>query len=528
MSGFKKFCVASLMLLMAVCLTAQSGLKLMQANAANFPRVELNMRMTGADAGKVDLGKAKFSIDLDNSFMADSIRVLAADKAAGSRVLICIDASGSVTAVQMTAIREALKMAVESKATGTQMAIALFANEFDILQDFTEDGTKLLSAIAAIKNKPGNTYLHFNLNKAINHVRQAGGQGTRAVVLISDGKEEVKFDVVTNKDKEDMIATANRFGIPIHCIGYANDKAPDYTILDYFAEKTGGSFVPVKQKSDLPEGLHSMLGIGKGMYRLSFVITGIKGDGKSRTLNVSARVDDKEYSDSKSIQIPANGRMYAAKTGSAGLWQRYRWFIVAALALLIALIFYLFSRRRKASDAAVEEIAAPEEALAPAMPDGIPEIASVEAVHPPKPEPQGEVRYQGRSDRTMILGPGTTLIPEPEEVPAEELAPEPEPAFVGFTLLKIEIMDGPDQGQIFTVQQRDASIGRSPDNSIVLSDGQCSRRHAVIEYREHQFSIRDLDSGNGTYINGVRVTSRQIEHNDSFRIGGNSGVFTLA
>lgn len=537
MSGFKRFCLASLMLIMAVSLTAQGSLKLIQVDAADFPRVEAYLHAQGSTAASIDLSKAKFSVDLDKAYAGDSIRVIPAAKASGSKVLVCIDASGSVTVPQMSAIREALKFAMESVPSGAQVAVALFANEFEILQDFTSDSGKLLSAIAAIKNKPGNTYLHFNLNKAINHVRQAGGLGTRSVVLISDGKEEVKFDVVTTKDKEDMIATANRFGIPIHCLGYANDKAPDYTILDYFSQKTGGSFVPIRQKSDLSQGLQNMMGTGKDLYRLSFVITGLKGDGSNRTLNVTAQLGAEKYNDSKMVLIPANGKRHSGQSTPAGLWQSYRWYIIAAAVVLFLLGLYFIFRKRKQAPEPIPDTPSSshqmplETDIAPSEPAPV-DIENTQFAGAgddvATPEQQGEVRYQGRNDRTMILGPGMEVEPVTEEPVIEEAEPEPEPVFVGFTILKMEVMEGPDQGQIFTVHQTGALIGRSPDNDIVLTDGQCSRRHAIIEYADHFFSIRDLESGNGTYVNSVRITTRQIEHNDSFKIGANSGVFTLA
>ena len=50
-----------------------------------------------------------------------------------------------------------------------------------------------------------------------------------------------------------------------------------------------------------------------------------------------------------------------------------------------------------------------------------------------------------------------------------------------------------------------ATIGRSASNDIQIAEGHISRTHAVVTCRDRQFLIDDLDSVNGTYVNGERV-----------------------
>lgn len=51
-----------------------------------------------------------------------------------------------------------------------------------------------------------------------------------------------------------------------------------------------------------------------------------------------------------------------------------------------------------------------------------------------------------------------------------------------------------------------ATIGRSSANDIVLPDQHVSRNHAVIRYRDGVFTISDLNSSNGTFVNDTRIT----------------------
>jgi len=49
------------------------------------------------------------------------------------------------------------------------------------------------------------------------------------------------------------------------------------------------------------------------------------------------------------------------------------------------------------------------------------------------------------------------------------------------------------------------SIGRSPTNTIPIPDTYASAQHALLTLREGQWSLEDLDSRNGTLLNGVRI-----------------------
>ena len=66
---------------------------------------------------------------------------------------------------------------------------------------------------------------------------------------------------------------------------------------------------------------------------------------------------------------------------------------------------------------------------------------------------------------------------------------------------------------------RPLTIGRAPDNGLVLRDGRASRHHARIDGRRGTLILADLGSTNGSFVNDRRVESVALGAGDRIRIG---------
>ena len=74
-------------------------------------------------------------------------------------------------------------------------------------------------------------------------------------------------------------------------------------------------------------------------------------------------------------------------------------------------------------------------------------------------------------------------------------------------------------GQAFQPEAGRTLIGRSPECEIFLDDVTVSRRHAELERDGDIFTIRDLGSLNGTYVNRRRIESTVLQDDDEVQIG---------
>ncbi len=92
-------------------------------------------------------------------------------------------------------------------------------------------------------------------------------------------------------------------------------------------------------------------------------------------------------------------------------------------------------------------------------------------------------------------------------------------------MLTLLVLQGPDKGRRFELPDAPALLGRD-SRQIPLTDNTVSRRHAELVPAEEGWTLRDLGSSNGTYINGRRVTNRYtLKLGDQIRVGRSLMVF---
>ena len=85
---------------------------------------------------------------------------------------------------------------------------------------------------------------------------------------------------------------------------------------------------------------------------------------------------------------------------------------------------------------------------------------------------------------------------------------------------RLAIKKGPNPGKTFDLTQIVAIIGRDASADIAVSDVEVSRQHARLSATESGFTIEDLASTNGVFVNGVRLTApTEIKVGDVIGIG---------
>ncbi|HXP09322.1 MAG TPA: FHA domain-containing protein, partial [Acidobacteriaceae bacterium] len=95
-----------------------------------------------------------------------------------------------------------------------------------------------------------------------------------------------------------------------------------------------------------------------------------------------------------------------------------------------------------------------------------------------------------------------------------------------MTNARLLAMSGALKGTVWPVKDGPLLLGRDASSQVRTSDAAVSRKHcSVTEAAGGGFEIEDLNSHNGTFVNGTKVSRQAIQHGDRIRIGGSEFVF---
>ena len=116
------------------------------------------------------------------------------------------------------------------------------------------------------------------------------------------------------------------------------------------------------------------------------------------------------------------------------------------------------------------------------------------------------------------VAPGATMVykpkqPDTEAVSAQELGLEREIATLSWN------------GKQHEIEKRRIVIGRSKDADIQVEDPNVSRRHAEVRQEGAAYWVVDLDSTNGTEVNGRRLKRAKLRPGDTITVGSTELVF---
>ena len=70
---------------------------------------------------------------------------------------------------------------------------------------------------------------------------------------------------------------------------------------------------------------------------------------------------------------------------------------------------------------------------------------------------------------------------------------------------RLLVLSGPLKDSTIPLPEGEVTIGREASNEIAITDPSVSRKHCLVSWQDGRFRVRDLDSRNGTLVNGAGV-----------------------
>ena len=93
---------------------------------------------------------------------------------------------------------------------------------------------------------------------------------------------------------------------------------------------------------------------------------------------------------------------------------------------------------------------------------------------------------------------------------------------------RLLVIAGPSKDSTIPLPDGEATVGRDPANAVALADPSVSRKHCLLRPEEDgRFQIKDLDSRNGTLVNGLPVKEQWLHHGDEIATGDSTFLFLI-
>ena len=400
-------------------------------------------------------------------------------------IYFLVDASIVSRQPTMMAVRRHIQALVRAAAPYHRFGLAAFSSDSQELVKPGATADVVLGATGKIQALGRTTELYRNTLKAV-RLLSTSPADRKALFIFSDGlaEDQAYFH-------EDVIGAARAAGVIIVGMGYPRSVQESVALqsIRRLSEDAGGLYLAAGEKRDLPtnfvEEVFQSLGNGGGFtFDLAPAIeAGLTG---SHAMGVQFTLEQGSASATVPVQIP--GAASVAKiaeaqpvitpsvaqpapaaipaSAPAGFGNLILWVAVGALTVmvLVMLCLLIVLFRRNAS---------------------------------------------GRSK------PGRAA-PSASEEPEEE--PEP---LVGY----LEPADDTDVA--YAITSTTYRIGRHSSNDLPVPDPSVSRQHAEIRRRGSRFTITDLESMNGVFVNNKQQKHTELSDDDSIELGDVAFKFKL-
>ena len=368
-------------------------------------------------------------------------------------------------------------------------ALISFGSQVKVLQDFSADKGALKQRVDTLAPSDMDTFLYQGLVQAFELGRRQDADlpKRRVIVVLTDGIDDAAGGVT----KEEVLLQMAENRIPIYAIGFAmppltQDKEKGLKELGVLARTSGGHFLKA-DSMPLTEAYALQKERIVNSYEVQLLCNDCKAEGQLSRLNVTFNDGNRTLSDGLDLRLLPQHKVTsgdkkadldaAAKTNSEQKKspEKFNYIPWAALAIVLLLallvLLRLMKRRKLARERAMKE---------------------------------------------AVLAGSESESPEKANAGIKQEAPLPAKYNLSLT-----VVTGSEPGKRFNLGFNDSAvIGRASDCDLTLNDSEISSRHAEIKFDKGILVIKDLNSTNGTLINGVPIhTLHYLQDGDQILIG---------
>ncbi|HEY3901244.1 MAG TPA: FHA domain-containing protein [Chthoniobacter sp.] len=484
-----------------LCAQEVAGIDLKTAEKPSPPRLELQLRLPEPwPVKEVAASSAGKSLPVKFSPFDPN----APDSTA---LLFLIDRSDPARAKTVEAVKALVQRSIDALDEHTVFAVYAFDADLVPVAEFGTPKPEALAKLKSLKAVGMATELYRDTIDAVK-ILEATKAARKALILFSDGKaEDTTFSL------QQTVSAAKQAGVAICGVGYA--EKPSATIhlqsMRQLADGTCGYFVAadIRTKKEPPEFLHELLARLRSGGQATVDLSGLK---TGRQIDLEFRFDGHDpikTSYTLTTLAPTEPPKEAEVEKKVDEVAKKMADMAKNMAQVPSQVDEAAKKAAEESRKIVEQARAADEAAR--QKKQAEEVATLAAAAKKK---RFIVAAELCGLALVLLVVGFVIQRRRQQAAkqlAERLASAP-------IYARLQVLDG--DGTELLMRTTALRVGRGKDNDLALKNDSVSRHHAEIHRtREGDFTITELNSGNGVIVNGEPVTKTALKNDDIIELG---------
>jgi len=409
----------------------------------------------------------------------------------GAAFVFLVDISRSLRASHIVQVRKALSEWIDAMGPQDRAAIVTFGETVKLLSDYTDSKEDLKKIAESLEAQDQLTLLHQAILYGLELGRRADPDlaARRSLVVISDGMDDSRGSAT----KDEVLRRLAEEPLPIYAVGFyvppMNEaKKRGLETLGEFARASGGEIF-VAEEDNLADAFRKAMSRARATYKAVLDVSSFEADGQPHRISFVLKVDDRLYRESRDVRL---------------------------------VDLRLVPGMAPAPPASPEEVSAPQ-------------------AEAPKPQPNGSAAQPAPKKRSSL--PSVPLLmaiaaliavlallfliskrrSRSVEGGESHISQAPSSTTAKGVRLRLTVVKGAEASKDYDIEVAPAvTIGRLPrDNAIVIKgDAGVSGRHCEIFLEDGRLYVRDLNSTNGTFVNGIAIKKPQpLDDSDTLLLG---------
>lgn len=439
--------------------------------SSDFPNVRISLTVNGIEGCIGALDERDLIINEDGSRIDDTVTVTKHSDSENYLYLVfSVDSSKSISKKFLTCIKSSAREIAGSIGSKDKIAVYQFDDSVILLNSFSQSTAEIVKNINSIERQGKKTLLYDSIYDSI-ELFDTVKQINKKVIVFTDGKDEG-----SSVSEEDIIKFARNAMIPIYFICCKDSK--NIRSMANISKRTGGKLI-YSNSNDVPGMYRTMMSVMKNRYTVTYP-SKLKTDGMNHRIEVRLKHKDMRDRDT--------GMFYLEKKQIfSGLITAGNFIIAMNIILLIILfliVFYFIFREKQLL------------------------------------KKKEEIERILLSGQTRSADPG--IQPRAAEEPDDSFA-ENENIYGSAWLYQ---KNGSEIGKKYPLQQHEIIIGSGNDSTVLINDTTVSEKHLKIKNNKGMYTLFDLISDEGTYLNEKKLLRPKVLHDwDEIKIGATVLIF---